>query len=111
MLTVMTANADAFGLYSSLGYTMDDTSPSACDAADDAGYEILSKQLSAALKAEVAAAAGGSAAAAAAAVQLVATQPAAKKPATKQPAAGVAASAGAVGGGSLRAPMAALAVN
>lgn len=110
MLTVMTANADAFGLYSSLGYTMDDTSPSACDAADDAGYEILSKKLPAALKAEVAVAVGGRAAAAAA-VQLVATQAAAKKPATKQPAAGVAAGAGAVGGGSLRAPMAALAVN
>ena len=45
MLTVMTTNADAFGLYSTLGYTMDDTSPSACDALDDAGYEILSKKL------------------------------------------------------------------
>mmetsp|Transcript_9740 Transcript_9740/g.29315 ORF Transcript_9740/g.29315 Transcript_9740/m.29315 type:complete len:92 (+) Transcript_9740:461-736(+) len=45
MLTVMNANSDAAALYHRLGYVMDESSPSACDAADDCGYEILTKKL------------------------------------------------------------------
>ena len=45
MLTVMNDNADALALYGRLGYVMDASSPSACDAADTSGYEILCKSL------------------------------------------------------------------
>lgn len=45
MLTVMNDNADASALYGRLGYVMDATSPSACDAADSCGYEIFCKSL------------------------------------------------------------------
>lgn len=45
MLTVISANSDASALYDRLGYVMDESSPSACDAADDCGYEILCKRL------------------------------------------------------------------
>ena len=77
------------------GYTMDDTSPSACDAMDDAGYEILSKRLPA-RKAP--------AASAAAAQRTTAATTASAKPVA-------AASAEPAATGGLRAPMAALAVN
>lgn len=70
---------------------MDETSPSACDALDDAGYEILSKKLPARKPAP-----GATADA----------QPKAAATAAAKPA----AAAGAAAGG-LRAPMAALAVN
>ena len=76
------------------GYTMDDTSPSACDAMDDAGYEILSKQLPKRKP---------TAASAAAAPAKPAARTAAAKPA--------AASAEPAAIGDVRAPMAALAVN
>lgn len=73
------------------GYTMDETSPSACDALDDAGYEILSKKLPARKPA------------AAAAQPKAAAAEAAAKPSAAAAAAGAAA-------GGLRAPMAAPAV-
>lgn len=73
---------------------MDDTSPSACDAMDDAGYEILSKRLPVRKI---------PAAPAAAAHQTAAVTAASAKPAA-------APSDHATTGG-LRAPMAALAVN
>ncbi len=82
MLTVMTANADAFALYGSLGYTLDETSPSACDALDDAGYEILSKKL-----------------------------PARRSPAVAANAEARSSAAARRSGGELQAPMAALAVS
>jgi hypothetical protein len=74
---------------------MDDTSPSACDALDDAGYEILSKKL----PVRKPPAAAAAAAAAAAQGKTAVTAPVAS------PVAGSAASGG------LRAPMAALTVN
>ena len=45
MLTVFRTNAGANGLYSKLGYTLDEISPGTVDPAGDHGYEILSKLL------------------------------------------------------------------
>jgi len=45
MLTVFTANSVANGLYSKLGYTLDETSPGTVDPVGNHGYEILSKLL------------------------------------------------------------------
>lgn len=73
---------------------MDETSPSACDALDDAGYEILSKKLPA-RKALPAA---------------TAPQPKAVATAVAKPAVADAAP-GAVVAGGLREPMAALGIN
>lgn len=45
MLTVFKANFAANGLYSKLGYTLDESSPGTVDPAGNHGYEILSKSL------------------------------------------------------------------
>lgn len=45
MLTVFKTNAGANGLYSKLGYTLDESSPGTVDPAGNHGYEILSKLL------------------------------------------------------------------
>jgi ribosomal protein S18 acetylase RimI-like enzyme len=45
MLTVFTSNSTANGLYSKLGYTLDESSPGTVDPAGNHGYEILSKLL------------------------------------------------------------------
>jgi ribosomal protein S18 acetylase RimI-like enzyme len=45
MLTVFIANFVANGLYSKLGYTLDESSPGTVDPVGNHGYEILSKSL------------------------------------------------------------------
>lgn len=43
MLTVMTKNTSAFDMYTSLGYTLNSSSPGVVEPTEECGYEILSK--------------------------------------------------------------------